>query len=215
MRRHLLSAAVAALGLLPIAAHGQCNQPGTVHISAGGNLGIHATKYVETSGGITNRGRDGAISYGFPLKVHVGVVKPLSIGVYGEFGGYVDTAGTRSNRTGVIGIEPRFYPVNTDHFNLRLFMQGGYSMLRIEDRYQFAQVGVARYAGPHFAFGTGLGFYAKKVFGMYFDLKYVRHWLPLRSFEANGQEVDFDAFGYEAELTTHGIQLELGFNVRF
>ncbi len=215
MRSSLLSAVVAALVLMPMAVHAQCNQPGAVHISAGANLGIHATKYQETTPQYSNSDRDGAISYGFPLKVHVGVVKPLSIGVYGEFGGYVDTAGTRSNRTGVIGIEPRFYPVNTDYFNLRLFMQGGYSMLRIEDRYQFAQVGVARYAGPHFAFGTGLGFYAKKVFGMYFDLKYVRHWLPLRSFEANGQEVDFDAFNYEAKLTTGGIQLELGFNVRF
>lgn len=215
MRRYLLPAVAAALVLLPMAVHAQCNQPGAVHISAGANLGIHATRYQETTPQYSNSDRDGAISYGFPLKVHVGVVKPLSIGVYGEFGGYVDTAGTRSNRTGVIGIEPRFYPVNTDYFNLRLFMQGGYSMLRIEDRYQFAQVGVARYAGPHFAFGTGLGFYAKKVFGMYFDLKYVRHWLPLRSFEANGQEVDFDAFNYEAKLTTGGIQLELGFNVRF
>ncbi len=193
----------------------QCNKPGTVHISLGADLGLHATKYEETSLLYNNTDRDGAISYGFPLKVHVGVVKPLSIGVYGEFGGYVDTAGTRSNRTGVLGIEPRFYPVNTDHFNMRLFLQGGYSMLRIEDRYQFGQVGVARYGGPHFAFGTGLGFYAKEVFGMYFDLKYIRHWLPLNSFETNGQAVNYEVWGYEAELTTSGIQFELGFNVRF
>lgn len=212
MRLPILLALVSVFHQL---ASAQGNKPGAVHLSVGANIGLHATRYDVSALGFSDYERDGALTYGFPIKVHVGVAKPLSIGFYGEPGAYLDTTGTRSNRTGFLGIEPRFYAVNTDHFNLRVFMQGGYSMLRIDDRYQFGQVGVSRYAGPHFAFGTGLGFYAAKVFGMYFDIKYMRHWLPLRSFEVNGEALDLDAFGYEARLTTGGILAELGFNFRF
>lgn len=215
--RILIPIAVVLIGAAPARVQAQCNRPGTVHLSLGVNAGLHATRYRERNVILGVRQEretvDGAFTYGFPLRVQVGVLKPLSLGLYAELGGYADSTADRSNRTFTFGFSPRFYPVNTDKFNMRVFLEGGYGSLRIDQRFLLSNVGVARYGGGHFALGTGLGFYAAEVFGLYFDLRYIRHWLPLNSFEVNDREQPLG--NYEARLTTGGIQFELGFNVKF
>lgn len=195
----------------------QSNKGGTVHIGLGFSLGLHATRYeeewLETSQQRQRETTDGAITRTFPIDLQIGLAKPISLGIYGEFGRYLDSSDTRSNRVLLVGFAPRVYIINKDKFNWMIGPEIGISGLQIED-VEFANKKFTdSYAGLHVRLATGISFYFTKNLGLQFQTRYVYHNMQWR--DRDPENTLFDTLDYEGVLTTSGIQLSLGVTVKF
>lgn len=213
-RSTLFLLGVASLALRSSA---QSNEGGTVHIGLGFSLGLHSARYeeewLETSQLRRRETTDGAITRTFPIDLQVGVAKPISLGIYGEFGRYLDSSDTRSNRILIVGFAPRVYIINKDKFNWMIGPEIGISGLQIEDVEFNNKKFTDSYAGLHVRIATGVSFYFVKNFGLQFQTRYAYHNMQWR--DRDPENTLFDTLDYEGVLTTSGIQLSLGATVKF
>jgi hypothetical protein len=208
--------------LLPQLLVGQVNRKGTWHLAIGASLGAHNTQYISTStvsvpilGGtyqVRTEENDGAATVLFPIDVQYGLARPVSVGLFVEPGAYLDSNNTRTNSLVLFGFQPRAYIINHDRFCWSASLQIGSGSLRIND----TEGGVdneARYAGPLFGLGSGVGFYFGEHIGLRTDLRYLGSALRIKDYSENGQAVDLSAF--EAELNTTGFTLQVALALRF
>jgi hypothetical protein len=208
--------------LLPQLLHAQVNQKGTWHLAIGASLGAHRTQYISTStvsipvlGGtyeVRTEENDGAATVLFPIDVQYGLARPVSIGLFVEPGSYLDSNYTRSNSLVLYGFQPRAYIINHDRFCWSASLQIGSGALRITDN----EAGVeeeARYAGPVFGLGSGVGFYFGEHLGLRTDLRDLGSALRIKEYRENGQAIDLSAF--DAELNTTGFTLQVALALRF
>lgn len=215
MKRHL--SALALVAPLALQLNAQSNEAGTFHIGLGWSLGIHSTNYEQeyTVAGVIVRDedQDAAITRTFPIDIQIGVAKPLSLGLYGEFGRYLDSSDTRSNRILIVGFAPRVYIINKEKFNWMIGPEIGISGLQIEDVEFNNKKFTDSYAGLHVRLATGISFYFVKNFGLQFQTRYAYHNMQWR--DRDPENTAFDQLDYEGILTTSGIQLSLGATVKF
>lgn len=215
MKRSVLL--VLGIASLSMRSSAQSNEGGTVHIGLGWSLGIHSTNYEQeyTVGGVIVRDEDAdaAITRTFPIDIQIGVAKPLSLGLYGEFGRYLDSSDTRSNRILIVGFAPRVYIINKEKFNWMIGPEIGISGLQIEDVEFNNKKFTDSYAGLHVRLATGISFYFVKNFGLQFQTRYAYHNMQWR--DRDPENTLFDTLDYEGVLTTSGIQLSLGATVKF
>lgn len=215
MKRLFLPIVAMLLAITQLSA--QSNEGGTFHIGLGWSLGIHSTNYEQeyTVGGVIIRDddQDAAITRTFPIDLQIGVAKALSLGLYGEFGRYLDSSDTRSNRILIVGFAPRVYIINKDKFNWMIGPEIGISGLQIEDVEFSNKKFTDSYAGLHVRLATGISFYFVKNFGLQFQTRYAYHNMQWR--DRDPENTAFDALDYQGVLTTSGIQLTLGATVKF
>lgn len=213
-RTLLLAAAVFAL-VAPMDA--QVVSKGTVQIGLGLNAGGFATQYDSEISilGFTKKDshRDGALSMTFPLEVQYNITDRFGLGLYLEPGSYIDSAGTHPNKLFLLGLSPRFYVVNGDHFTLDLHADLGLANLQIRDVQNGKERFTDHFDGRHFRAGVRGQYYFGQAFGLHADLR-----LAGANFNWSKREPRdplIDAVNYKATLKVTGVQFELGAQVRF
>ena len=193
----------------------QVNEKGTVHAGIGIALGIHGTRYIQTthnvSGDLREEDRGAAVTVTVPLRVGYGFSERLSVGLLAELGSYLDSNATRSNSLTLLSIEPQSYLVNTDRFAWTLSGQLGTAHLRFNELNN--NVVKAKYSGLNYGLGTGIAFYFSDAIGMQCQMRYVATNIKLRDFQQNGANLVLDNF--DANLRTGGVTLQLGLAIKF
>ncbi len=193
----------------------QYNDKGSVHISIGGGLGAYATEYDQTvtilGVGIRQTFTGGAATVTLPIEVQFGIAPVFSLGLYGEFGRYVDSVETKQNSIALFGLAPRLYLVNSDHFAWMLGLHAGATTLRIEDADGLGSP-ISKFAGSHFGMSTGLGFLFGEIVGLQLQLRYLAHQLPLREYELFDRVLDNKL--YDADLKARGVDVKLALHIR-
>lgn len=185
----------------------QSNQGGVVQLGLSLTGGAYSTEYEQTFFGLTVKETDGAASFSVPLEVNVGIMEPLSIGIYLQPGFYLDSSAERSNSFFIAGLTPRFYAVNKDRFNYWLGLEFGLSSLIIKENEGETNEIQYTFAGGHFRLATGINAYLTDRFGLQAGLKYAAYSMPLRDLEP-------DLPYYDATLKVSGIEFWLGLALR-
>lgn len=194
----------------------QYNDKGRVHLSIGGNFGVHATEYHQTvtflGQSVSESSKGAAATVTMPIEVQVGIARAFSLGLYGEFGNYIDSVASKHNRIAVLGLAPRFYVVNKDRFSWMMGLHLGYTALSIDD---VGEPGDPKssFSGSHFGLNTGLGFLFGETIGLQLQARYLSHSMPLRKHEFLGIEVDPEL--YKADLRARGLGMQLALHFRF
>ncbi|HMC96564.1 MAG TPA: hypothetical protein VKG92_02845 [Flavobacteriales bacterium] len=216
MHRTLFLPVLLSAMLLPALSNAQYNDKGTIHISLGIMGAAHATHYEQTTYPfgipITHQEDDGAASVTVPIEAHYGFAKFFSLGLDIEPGVYLDSSDTQTNGLLLIGIQPRFYLIDHDHFMWMASLQFGSSSLRIHD----SAVGVettSTYKGTHFGLGTGIGIYLSDHFRLLLNARYLSNNFTLTDYEQNGTSQSLDEL--DAALTTAGFGLQAGVSFSF
>ena len=196
----------------------QVNEPGTVQVGVGGELGFFATHFVSEMtvpflGHKTSSHDDGAVTTSLPIDLQVGVARRWSIGISLDPGRYVDSAGTQPNAFLVAGLQPRFYAVIGDHFALHLNAEVGYGVLKIRSNENTNGQFEDTYAGMHVRVGTEAQVYFGRVFGLHAGLKYALHGMEWKRRDPENDLLDL--LDYKARLRTSGLLVQLGLQVRF
>ena len=203
--------------LLATSLFAQVNSKGRLQIGLGISGGVHATRFENsfTVFGITlkNSSDDGAATVSYPLDIHVGLSNKFSLGLCLEPGSYIDSAGTRPNGFFVVGLSPRFYAINKEHFALLFNLDLGVSALRIGEVRSGTKQFDDSYVGGHFRLGTQLQYYFGNTFGLNFGLKYAMHNMKWR--DRDPEDPLLKDVDYEATLRTSGVQIQLGAQVKF
>lgn len=208
----ILSAALA----LGHAASGQVNEKGKVQIGLGLDLGIHKTRFdhqVTVLGFTKKEGKnDEAATVTTPVDVQYGLSDRFSLGLHFEPGRYLDSAGTNPNKLILLGLSPRFYALNNEHFGLYVHADLGVSKLDINTFRNGRKEYLDKYDGGHFRLGVGGQYFFGGAFGLHAGLR-----LVAADFKWKGrdpQDPVLDALNYDASLKTNGVQVEVGLQVR-
>ncbi len=206
--------ALAAL-LLSTLLSAQYNEKGSVHLSIGGNLGAHATEYDQTvtilGVPVRQTSTGAAVTATLPIEVQFGIAPRFSLGLYGEFGRYVDSVETKKNSTAMMGLSPRFYLVNGEHFAWMLGLHLGATALHIDDVNGLGSP-KSKFSGSHFGISTGVGFLFGETVGLQLQLRYLAHQLPLREYELFDRVLNSKL--YDADLKVRGIGVQLALHIR-
>jgi len=190
----------------------QVNDKGTFHASLGIAAGGHATTYETKILGLVQTEDDGAVTVTYPIELGYGLGKRFSLGLYIEPGVYLDSSASESNGLVLLGIQPRFYLVNSNRFAWMASLQLGTSALR----YDVDEPGnstKAKYSGTNVGLSTGVGFYFTDHIGLNLHLRYVGTVMPLRSWSLNGVALDPDLI--DAKLTTRGAAVQASLAFKF
>jgi len=197
-------------------AHAQVNDKGTVHIAIGLAGGVHATEYEQTitylGFPITTNSTDGAATWTVPMEVGYGLARVFSLGIYAEPGAYLDSSATESNGIMMLGIQPRFYLVNSDRFAWMASLRVGATHLTI-DRSEADLTTSSAYRGSHLGISTGVAFQFSDLVGMHLHVLYLGNRMPLKEYAVNGNSIDLT--GILAELRTQGVALQASVAFRF
>lgn len=210
--KHLITFAALLLSTLLSA---QYNDKGSVHLSIGGGLGAYATEYDQTVKilGVPIRqiSTGGAATVTLPIEVQFGIAPVFSLGLYGEFGRYVDSVETKENSIAMLGLVPRFYLVNSDHFAWMVGLHLGATTLKIDD---VAALGSpkSKFTGSHFGISTGVGFLFGETVGLQLQLRYLANQLSLQEYEVFDRVLDSDL--YDADLKARGVDVKLALHIR-
>lgn len=184
-------------------ARSQSNALGIVQLGLAADLGVYATRYEEEAFGMENSNEDGAASWSVPIEVHLGLIQPLSLGLYLQPGAYLDSSATRTNSFFIGGLTPRLYIVNKDRFNWWGGLEAGLATLVIKDvndqgdEYQYT------FAGGHFRLASGINWYFGSLVGLQFNTKFASYNLPLRDVEPGLDH-------YDSRLKVKGMEFGLG-----
>ena len=198
-------------------AEAQVNDKGKFQIGLGASLGLYATQFENSVtypilGTFIEKKDDGAATVSYPIDLQIGLSKPISLGLYVEPGSYLDSNDTHTNSFLVIGISPRFYAVNKDHFAWFFHLDVGLSALRINDVENGGQRYTDSYAGGHFRLGTQVQYYFGNTFGLNFGVQYSGHNMPWR--DRDPEDPNLKNANYSATLKASGVQLQLGLQVK-
>ena len=153
----------------------------------------------------------GPATVALPTEVQFGIARVLSLGIYGEFGRYIDSVETKKNSIALFGLAPRLYLVNSDHFAWMLGLHAGATTLRIEDVDGLGSP-TSKFSGSHFGISTGLRFLFGETVGLQLQLRYLAHQLPLREYELFDRVLDSKL--YDADLKARGFDVKLALHFR-
>lgn len=211
--KHLVTFAALLLSTLLSA---QYNDKGSVHLSIGGSIGAYATEYDQTAKipglpPLRQISTGGAATVTYPIEVQYGIVRVFSLGLYGEFGRYVDSVETKENNIAMLGLVPRFYLVSSDHFAWMVGLHLGSTRLKIDDVDGIGSP-KSKFAGSHFGASTGVGFLFGEAVGLQLQVRYLAHQLPLRELELAGSVLDPKL--YDADLKARGVDVKLALHFR-
>ena len=181
----------------------QSNAFGIVQLGLSADLGFYATTYEQEILGQDYSDEDGAASWSVPFEVHVGLIQPLSLGLYLQPGSYLDSSATRSNSFFIGGLAPRVYIVNKDRFNWWGGLEAGLATLVIDDIDSFGNDFQYTFSGGHFRLCSGINYYFGGLVGMQFNMKFAGYNLPLRDIEP-------DVGDFDSLLKVKGMELGLG-----
>lgn len=211
--KHFITFAAVLLSTLLSA---QYNDKGRVHLSIGGSLGAYATEYDRTAKfpGLPPQRQistGGAATITYPIEVQYGIARAFSLGLYGEFGRYVDSVETKENNIATLGLVPRFYLVNSDHFAWMVGLHLGTTWLKIDDVDGIGSP-QSKFSGSHFGASTGVGFLFGETVGLQLQFRYFGHQLLLRELELAGSVLDPNL--YDADLKARGVDVKLALHFR-
>ncbi|MEO8588344.1 MAG: hypothetical protein ABI432_03160 [Flavobacteriales bacterium] len=216
MRHAFYFCAILVTTVLSTSACAQYNTKGTVHVALGIAGGAHTTEYETTTHilgiAVTDTEEDGAATFTVPIEGSYAFANAFSLGLYFEPGSYLDSSATESNALMLLGIQPRFYLVNSEHFAWMASLQLGMSALRI-DRSELGAESSARYAGGNFGISTGVGFLFSDHFGIQVQARYMATNMPLKEYEVNGASIALDDF--DAVLRTRGVAMQASATFKF
>jgi hypothetical protein len=205
----------AAALLAPFVSDAQAHEKGVIQIGVGASMGVHATHYEDSykysllgqTVEVTHENDDGAATTTYPIDLQYGLADRFSLGLYVEPGSYIDSADNNPNSILLIGLSPRYYIVNNDHFYWYACLDLGAGALRISDK---DETYTDTYAGGHFRLGSGVAWFFGDVFGVNLFAKYGAYALKWRD-----REPDPNVDNFEATLKTSGFHIGLGLQVKF
>lgn len=213
--------------IMPAMAFSQSNQSGTVQIGIGGGIALGGASIISTIADSINGPSIGdskasgvGMKAGFGIKAQFGLAEKISVGVYirkeaaaydTDFGDAFYSDGTHQiNTTGLaLGIEPKFYVVNRDRFNLYFGPSVGFYTGNATLKLDYTDVD-GGLGGLNYALGGGINWYWGDHVGMSFDFGYTGQSLSgepddLNDF-ADPYDPYYNPYGYNGITTKYKVK---------